>query len=145
MSTPVLASAQSRSASAAVDISVVIDRVRVVAHAHTYSSATPCGWPSTVHVGDCRIRIRELLIEIHADTDFVAAYRLGREVARELVDGLLSIQERRLHALLHSHNGMGPVMIESLRARLLGTEADNLSAHVICRELLEAIEGTILQ
>lgn len=149
MSTPASASAQSYSASTTVDIGVVIDRVRVVTSAYAYSSVTAyesvAASPSTAHAGDCRIRIRELLIETPSDTDFVVAYQLGREVARELADGLLSIQEKRLQTLLHSRNGMGPIVIQSLRARRLNPEGDNPPPHVICRELIQAVEGRLPQ
>jgi hypothetical protein len=88
---------------------------------------------------DCRISVRELIIESQAPASRAEARRLGQEVARAVAERLQSLQERRLAAFESGLEPGGAIEIEALRVCLHGQAARHPSAGEIAGAVARAV------
>lgn len=88
---------------------------------------------------DCRISVRELIIESHAPVSRAEARRLGQEIARAVTDELQRLQERRLAAFQKGLAPGGAIEIDALQVCLHGPAARRPSAGEIAGAVARAV------
>ena len=88
---------------------------------------------------DCRITVRELIIESHASAGRAEARRIGNEVARAVATRLQELQERRLSAFQNGVAPGGAIAINALRVRLHGRAARHPTAAEIADAVARAV------
>lgn len=132
----------------AVDFGVVINAVHVQASSATHvpiqASDTLDSPPMRPRIGDHRIMIGELRVQTDVDLDGPEARLLGLLLVRDLTQGLLALQARRLESIVKFNQKSGMVWIRALHARLWGACAERHSVANACCELVAAIEQRLV-